>query len=153
MDLAGVASGASGVEVERDGNADAADDEIAATWSGPGSPQLEHRIALRVQVGTENNWEWVVFTPTGGTATAPAQPGITRGTDPNTDSGADWGKWTMADFDLVIAAATWTDDDNGDLYSVTAAALRGASHLRVDTRVDDGGRWSKGTPAAIPPSG
>ena len=90
----------------------------------------------------------------------PAQPGITRATTIPDDTGAGWGKWTMADFDLTAAenVTNWTDDDNGDSYSVTEANLRGASHLRVDTRVDgvaaaSGSGWTKGTPAAIPPSG
>ena len=103
--LAGVASGASGVTVDRDigggvGDADVTD-EITASWSGAGSPQLEHRIALYVQVETgsttENRWEWVVA----GTITEPV---ISRDTDPNTDSGADWGKWNSSDFDLNLPA-------------------------------------------------
>ena len=154
--LAGAPHGATGVMVTRDGNADAATDEIAATWSGKASPRLEHRIALRVQVGTENDWEWVVF------PADPPQPQITRATDSDNRAHTgpnNWGKWTMADFVFtdVAAAADWTDDDNGESYSLDSDDLRDASHLRVDTRVDNGTAanpgWKKGTPAAIPPSG
>ena len=75
----------------------------------------------------------------------------------NTDSGSDWAKWNMDDYDLNLpanaAADGWVDDDAPALlYTVTQARLRAATHLRVDTRVDNGGRWAKGTPAAIPPS-
>ncbi len=157
-ELAGVASGASGVTVDRDigggvGGADVTD-VITASWSGAGSPQLEHRIALYVQVETgsttENRWEWVVA----GTITAPT---VSRDTDPETDSGSDWGKWNSSDFDLNLPAnaATdgWVDDDAPALlYTVSQSNLTKASQLRVDTRVDNGGTWAKGTPAAIPPS-
>ena len=131
-------------------------DEISASWSGAGSPQLEHRIALYVQVETgtttENRWEWVVRVGT----TVP-EFSIERATDPDTDSGSDWGKWTLDDYDLNLPAAAtadeWADDDAPALlYTVSQARLRAATHLRVDTRVDDGGTWSKGTPAAIPDS-
>ena len=154
--LAGAAHGATGVKATRDGHADAEDDEIAATWFGKASPRLEHRVALRVKVGTENNWEWIIFPGT------PAQPQITRATDSdnrNHTGPTNWGKWTMADFDLTAAenVTNWTDDDNGDPYSVTESNLRDASHIRIDTRVDNGTAtnpgWKKGTPAAIPPSG
>ena len=158
--LAGVSSGASGVTADRSigggvGGA-AVTDEISASWSGDGSPQLEHRIALYVQVETgsttENRWEWVVRVGT----TIPEFT-IERATDPDTDSGSDWGKWTLDDYDLNLPAAAtddeWADDDAPALlYTVSQARLRAATHLRVDTRVDDGGDWAKGTPAAIPDS-
>ena len=159
--LAGVASGASGVTVDRDiggGSGGAVvTDEITASWSGAGSPQLETRIALYVQVETgsttENRWEWVVAPATGGVT----EPAITRDTDPDTDSGSDWGKWNSADFDLNLPANIvdngWVDDDAPALqYTVSQARLRAATHLRVDTRVDNTGRWVKGTPVAIPDS-
>ena len=159
-DLAGVAHGAMDVVADRDigggVGADPVTDEISASWSGPGSPQLEQRIALEVFVEstrggtTVNGWEWIVA----GTITAPT---VTRDTDPETDSGEDWGQWNMGDFDLNlpanIAADGWVDDDNaGLIYTVTQANLRKARNLRVDTRVDNTGTWKKGTPAAIPSS-
>ena len=159
--LAGVPHGASGLEADRDigggSGADPVTDEISASWSGAGSPQLEHRIALYVKVetgsaSTENRWEWVVRAPGATTVTEFA---ITRDTDPDTDSGADWAKWNLADYDLNLPANStadeWADDDAPALvYTVTQANLRDATHIRVDTRVDDGGTWTKGTPAAIP---
>jgi hypothetical protein len=162
VELAGVASGASGVTVDRDvgGGVGGAlvTDEITASWSGAGSPQLEHRIALYVQVetgsaSTVNRWEWVVATD----ATIVGNITIDRGTDPETDSGSDWGKWNLNDFDLNLPdnseADGWADDDAPALlYTVTQANLRKATQLRVDTKVDDGGTWSKGTAAAIPTS-
>ena len=159
-DLDGVAHGAMDVVADRDigggVGADPVTDEISASWSGPGSPQLEQRIALEVFVEstrggtTVNGWEWIVA----GTITAPT---VTRDTDPETDSGEDWGQWNMGDFDLNlpanIAADGWVDDDNAGLvYTVTQANLRKARNLRVDTRVDNTGTWKKGTPAAIPSS-
>ena len=116
--LAGVSSGASGVTADRSigggVGGDPVTDEISASWSGAGSPQLEHRIALYVQVETgsttENRWEWVVRVGT----TVPEFT-IERATDPDTDSGSDWGKWTLADYDLNLPAAAtadeWADDD------------------------------------------
>ena len=62
--LDSVAHGATGVTVTRDGNATAAADAIAASWSGPGSPGLEHRIALEVEVDTDDKDEWVVVPST-----------------------------------------------------------------------------------------
>ena len=148
MELAAVASGVSGLEVDRDvggGTGDAVvTDEISATWSGPGSPGLTHRIALYVPVdATESQWEWVVF----GT---PAQPAITRATAIPGDTGSGWGKWSLAahDFNLPANATTWADDDSTDTYTLTVSDLRKVTHLRVDTRVD-GGDWVKHTPAAI----
>ena len=158
-ELAGVASGASGVEVSREfvvgTGGDATADTISATWAGAGSPQLEHRLALEVIVETTrggttvSGWEWVVF----GTIT---QPVISRATDPDTDSGSDWGQWSSANFGLNAAANAaadaWQDDDNAALvYTVTLTNLRNVRSFRVDTRVDDGGTWSKGTPVAVPP--
>ena len=157
--LAGVASGASGVTVERDvgggTGADPVTDEIEASWSGAGSPQLEQRLALEVIVETTrggttvSGWEWIVF------GTAPAQPVITRATNPDTDSGSDWGQWSSAAFDLNLPANAeadaWRDDDNEALtYSVTLTNLRNVRSFRVDTKVDDGGSWVKGTPVAVP---
>ena len=159
VELAGVPHGASSVEADRDiggGSGGAVvTDEISATWSGPGSPQLEHRIALYVQVETgnttENRWEWVVASE----AAITGNITIERATDPNTDSGEDWGQWSLDDFDLNLPANVpddgWADDDAPALvYTVTQANLRKATHIRVDTRVDDGGTWVKGTAAAIP---
>ena len=146
MKLAGVAHGASGVTVTRDGNATAAADAIAASWSGPGSPGLAHRVALLVEVGTENDLEWVVVP----SAT------ITRNLDPGN---ANYGKWSLGDVDLAgvtntDAARLWLDDDTNSAYAnLTSAKLRAATQLRVDTRVTGTGDWNKGTPADIPPSG
>ena len=151
MELAAVDGSVSGLEVARDvdggtGENDPVTDEISATWSGPGSPGLQHRIALYVPVdATESTWEWVVF------GTAPAQPAISRATAIPGDTGSDWGQWSSADFNLNLDAnATgWADDDSTDTYALTVDDLRKATHLRVDTRVD-GGKWVKHTPAAIP---
>ena len=159
-ELAGVASGASGVEVTRKfvvgTGATVTADTISATWAGAGSPQLEHRLALEVVVETTrggttvSGWEWVVF------GTTPAQPAITRRTNPDTQSGSRWGHWNSAKFELNAAdnaaADAWQDDDNAALvYTVTLANLRNVRSFRVDTRVDNGGTWSKGTPVAVPP--
>ena len=124
---------------------DVVTDEISATWFGPGSPGLSHRIALYVPVdATESQWEWVVF----GT---PAQPAITRGTAIPGDTGPGWGQWSLAahDLNLPANATTWADDDSTDTYTLSVTDLRKATHLRVDTSVD-GGDWVKHTPAAIP---
>ena len=161
-ELAGVASGVTGLEVDRDYTAPVAPgvvaDTIVASWFGPGSPQLEKRIALEVLVETTrggttvSGWEWVVFL--GGTIT---QPIISRATNPNTNSGPTrWGKWSSAKFELNAvaneAADAWRDDDNANLaYTVTQANLRNVRSLRIDTRVDNGGSWTKGTPVAVPP--
>ena len=54
VELAAVASGVTGLDVDRDvgggTGADPVTDRIDATWSGPGSPGLEHRIALYARV-------------------------------------------------------------------------------------------------------
>ena len=149
VELAAVAHGATGVTVTRDGNKDAAGDTITASWSGPGSPGLDHRIALRVKVGTENDWEWVVVPTSLETITrATAIPGDTGPTK--------WGKWALGKIALEadVTASDWVDDDTGSDYTdLESDDLRAASHLRVDTRVTGAGAWNKGTPAAIPPSG
>ena len=57
-DLAAVDVDVDALEVTRN----ASTNVITATWEGPGSPQLEQRIALHVRVDATNNiWEWVVF--------------------------------------------------------------------------------------------
>ena len=148
VELAEVAHGATGVAVTRDGNKDAADDEIGASWSGPGSPGLEHRVAVLIKVGTENDSEWVVVPTEVAT--------ITRNLTPGSSS---FGKWSLADIVLAgtgaitVTPADWPDDDNGDTYSFDLDDVRAATHLRVDTRVTGSGDWNKGAPAAIPPSG
>ena len=151
MELAAVDGSIRSLEVDRDvdggtGENDPVTDEISATWFGPGSPGLQHRIALYVPVdATESTWEWVVF------GAAPAQPAITRATAIPGDTGSDWGQWSSADFNLNLDAnATgWADDDSTDTYALTVDDLRKATHLRVDTRVD-GDDWVKHTPATIP---
>ena len=145
VELADVAHGASGVTVTRKGNATAVTDSIAASWSGPGSPALTHRVALLVEVGTENNLEWVVV-PTDQTT-------ITRILTPGSSS---FGKWALARIGLEadVTATAWVDDDTDSPYTaLDSDDLRAATHLRVDTRVTGAGAWNKGTPAAIPPSG
>lgn len=146
--LAAVAHGATGVAVTRKGHATAATDSIAASWSGPGSPGLAHRVAVLIKVGTENDSEWVVVPGTvGGISTTP-----TRNLTPGSSS---FGKWSLARIPLeaTVTATEWLDDDNGDTYSFDSDDLRAATHLRVDTRATGTGDWNKGTPAAIPPSG
>ena len=152
VELAEVAHGATGVTVTRDGNAGAADDAIEASWSGPGSPGLEHRVALLVKVDTENDWEWVVV-PAGVITTATLTRNLTPG---NTD----FGKWELGEIvfagtgAITVTATDWLDDDNGSSYDgLDLDVLRAATHLRVDTRVTGAGDWKKGTRAAIPPSG
>ncbi len=138
VDLAAVPSGAKDVKavinVTERANAVAAH-TITASWSGPGSPALEHRIALNVQVdATTGVWEWVVFGRN-------AQPGITRNTTPGNEK---FGQWSMGGYNLSNGAGNWTDDDSGDTYALNLNQLRAVRALRVDTRVD-GGKWVKGT--------
>ena len=155
-ELAAVASGVTGLTVERDidVNAGARDEHnLSATWSSPGSPALEHRIALYVRVEasssgtTVSGQEWVVF------GTDPAEPTITRNVTPGSSA---FGKWSSADFDLndatnTGAADNWIDDDDSALeYTITAASLKATTHLRIDTRVTGSGAWTKHTPVAIP---
>jgi len=141
--LPAVAHGATGVTVTRKGHATAATDSIAASWSGTGSPGLAHRVALLVEVGTENDLEWVVVPTASATITRNLTPGF-----------ANFGKWSLARVDLVVDPAAWVDDDNGSTYNgLDSDDLRAATQLRVDTRVTGAGAWNKGAPAAIPPSG
>ena len=147
MELAAVPSGATNlkpvVKVTEPTNAIPAH-TLTATWEGSGSPGLQHRVALRVDVAaTTGDWEWVVFgTETDGIPDS--QPGITRG---NTPGEADFGDWAMAGYNLS-AAVTWPDDESTDTYTLSVEKMRAATHLRVDTRVD-GGDWVPGTPVAI----
>ena len=155
VELAEVPSGVTGLEVDRDVGggvgADPVTDEIEASWSGPGSPALEHRIALYARVEasstgtTVSGLEWIVF------GTAPEPPTITRNVTAGTSA---FGKWSSEAFNLNdadnVGTDNWLDDDDGALgYTVTLANLRAATHLRIDTRVD-GGDWVKHTPVAIP---
>ena len=149
--LAAVDGSVSGLVVSREvgggTGTEVVTDEISASWSGPGSPGLSHRIALYVPVdATESQWEWVVF------GTTPAQPAISRGTAIPGDTGpTKWGKWSLAahDFNLPANATTWADDDSTDTYTLTVTDLRKVTHLRVDTSVN-GEDWVKHTPAAVP---
>ena len=157
-ELAAVPSGVSNLVAKRtivdnSGAATPAPDNhnLTATWEGPGSPGLQHRVAIRVQVNaTTGEWEWVIFGVPDGTTGIPAsQTAITRGT---TAGRADFGDWSMAAFDLNLstnAELTWREDDSVDSYTLTLPQLKAASHIRIDTRVD-GGKWVKHTPAAIP---
>ncbi|MYK86909.1 MAG: hypothetical protein F4018_00295 [Acidobacteria bacterium] len=110
---------------------------------------MEHRVALEVKVGTENDSEWVVVP----TALATIARNLTPGS-------ASFGRWTLADIVLAgtgaitVTDTEWVDDDNGSSYTgLDSDDLRAATRLRVDTRVTGAGAWKKGTPAAIPPSG
>ena len=154
VELAAVSGSVTGLDAKRNVTVVAGGQDthmLTGTWSGPGSPGLEHRIALYLLVEdsgpTGNKSEWVVLS---GRTGAPA---ISRATAIPGDTGADWGKWSMAGFDLNLstnAEGDWQDDDDADLvYAVTIDNLRKATHLRIDTRVD-GGNWVKHTPAAIP---
>ena len=165
--LAEVAHGATGVVAKRtlgDYAGVRQVNNLTATWSGKGSPGLEHRISLRVLVEdsgpTGTKWEWVVF------VTDPAQPTITRATRIPEDAGTGHGKWSMAAFDINLEANAngaggsntaqndnWADDDDADLvYTIRVDNLVKASHMRVDTRVTGPtpGTWKKGTPVEIP---
>ena len=156
VELAEVPSGVSGLTVERDidVNAGARDEHnLSAAWSGPGSPALEHRIALYVRVEssssgtTVSGHEWVVF------GADPTEPAITRNITPGSSA---FGDWSSADFDINLASNAgtgdnWPDDDDATLvYEVTPASLKAATHLRIDTRVTGSGAWTKHTPVAIP---
>ena len=157
-ELAAVKSAVTGLKAVRKITETAGDREphmLTATWKVDGSPQLEHRIALYVQVEatstgtTVSKKEWIVF------GTTPEEPAITRSITP----GATWGQWKSDAFDLngegvtsTGGADAWQDDDNENLaYTITSASLKAASHLRIDTRVDNEGVWVKNTPVAILP--
>ena len=156
-ELAAVKSAVTGLKAVRKITDNAGDRDphmLTATWKLPGSPQLEHRIALYVQVEasssgtTVSKKEWIVF------GTTPEEPDITRNVTP----GATFGQWSSAGFDLNLESNTggdtdaWQDDDDATLlYRVTAASLKAASHLRIDTKVDDGGTWLKNPSVAILP--
>ena len=161
MELAAVASSVSNLVAKRtivDNSAAATpgpdNHNLTATWEGPGSPGLQHRVAIRVQVNaTTGEWEWVIFgTPDGGTGIPANQPEIERNSTPGED---DFGHWIMGGttpYDLNLAAnatGPWREDDSTDTYTLTLAQLKAASHLRIDTRVN-GGDWVKHAPAAIP---
>ena len=155
--LAGAPHGATGLTAgvkvtENEGDRD--DHMLSASWFGKGSPQLEQRIALELLVEdsgpTGTKWEWVVFGDT------PEEPDIDRATNPDTDSGpTKWAKWSSAEFDINLAANAggadnWLDDDDSDLgYTVTAENLKDVRSFRIDTRVDNSGKWTKGTAVTI----
>ncbi|MDE0073930.1 MAG: carboxypeptidase regulatory-like domain-containing protein [Gammaproteobacteria bacterium] len=140
VDLAAVPSGVTGLKAainvtETSGSSAPNAHTITASWSGPGSPALEHRIALEVQVpATTGTWEWVVFD-----GSPHAQPGITRNTTPGK---TDFGQWKMGGYNLSSGGGRWPDDDSGDTYQLSVEQLRNVRALRVDTRVD-GGEWMK----------
>ena len=155
-ELAEVASGVSSLKVTRGGDGG---NEITATWFGPGSPGLDHRVALYVTVdATTNQKEWIVF-PGDRDGTAIDAVAETRATDLNSDTGeATWGRWSWT-FDLDVdgddnpttsADSSWPDDDTGSTHTVDGDDLIGAMMLRVDTRVTGTGAWKKGTPDEIP---
>ena len=144
-DLAAVAESVSRLTVRRSGTS------ITATWFGPGSPQLDHRIALYVNTGaTENVEEWVVFdgnvvASDGSLGAAIAQPDETRATTIPANTGPNWGRWSWT-FNLDVdgdsnpttsTSSRWPDDHTGSSHTVTGPNLIGAMMLRVDTRVDD----------------
>ena len=150
VELAAVASGVTGLEAKVTVTGDPGATEVhslTATWSGPGSPGLAHRIALYVPVNaTETTWEWLVFGGDGA-----AQPEITRNVTPGSSA---FGKWSSAAFDINATTSTgsgaWDDDDGVAEYTITLAMLKAVTHLRIDTRVDgDEGDWVKRTSALI----
>ena len=112
VELAAVDGSIRSLEVDRDvdggvGEGDPVVDEISATWFGPGSPGLTHRIALYVEVEggstTENKWEWVVF------GTVPSPPTFSRATDIPDDTGSGWGQWSFSAFNLNLDANAGAD--------------------------------------------
>ncbi len=160
VELDAVATAVTGLEADRDVDNDAGTiptHDLTATWSGPGSPGLEHRIALYVQVEasssgtTVSGKEWIVFGTNG-----VDEPDITRATGV---TGAGFAKWSSEAFDLnlpdnVGGDNAWLDDDDPGLqYTITGESLRAASHLRIDTRIiggDAGENWVKHASVAIP---
>ena len=157
--------------VKVDANTGVLQHNLTATWKVDGSPQLEQRIALEVEIA-EGRREWIVsdattsnnenFTASGANGTSDP-PTLTRATDSNDpeQTGANWGQWMLGDepFDLnntANAAFIWHDDDTGVANpggsAITVEQLKGASRIRIDTKAD-GGDWVKGPPAAIPSGG
>ena len=144
---------------------------LTATWEVDGSPQLQQRIALEVEIAAGRR-EWIVSPPTGGATLNDnfTASGVNGASDPSTltrattvpdDTGPNWGQWMLGDdpFDLnntANAGLTWHDDDtdvaNPGGTAITVEQLRGASRIRIDTKAD-GGDWVKGPPAAIPSGG
>ena len=139
---------------------------LTAGWEVKGSPQLQQRIALEVNISaTGNEWEWIVF------GAPVAQPAISRATNISQDTGSGWGDWHFptttaapaVTFDLnnpasvdgsstdpATVTANWQDDDGVPVqgYTINMTILSGARSLRVDTKVD-GGDWVKGPEASI----
>ena len=122
-------------------------DCLLVTWYGPGSPQLEHRIALYVHT-EEAGMQWVRFSD----ETGHVQPPVRRRTDPADMGTTRWGQWYW-DFNLGHDS---NDDPNcwiHDLYpniTLRVPYMKGVKAVRVDTRVcGDECEWKRSDPAWI----
>ena len=109
---------------------------IRATWFGPGSPALEHRIALFVRIEGREQSEWIVLKD---------KPYcVARSVE-----GPTFGQWSW-ELRLRDVPYKWADDDSGIVRNVLVYDLLRATHLRVDTRVWSDAPWTKSAPAPIP---
>ena len=132
-ELAAVASAVTGLSAKVTVTGDAGATQahnLTATWYGPGSPGLNHRIALLVPL-SDTESRWLVFDD------SPAQPEITRDVDPTS---AKVRQWSSVAFDLNATASlgdppTWSGDDGASTHTIDLDMLKKATHLRIDTRV------------------
>lgn len=153
MSRAGVESGITSLSVGRPTpRTDANRGQIEARWHGKASPQLEHRVALRVVIdppGEGRRAVWAVVPATVFTGTS----AITRGTDLDVDSGpVKWGQWRL-DLDLqTITLSGWADINSSTVLGalITQDVLLNASAVLVESRAHSGADWSGGSAVTIP---
>ena len=113
------------VTAERDGT------DLKAAWTATGSPGLNQRIVLLVEVATTGQREWLIVPddPDGG------GNNITR-VEARTD---DWGDWSWElDVAATLDPTEWVHVEVGNNFTVTETMLKKALMLRVESQADGG---------------
>ena len=121
------------------------DHALTATWNGPASPELQHRVLVAIPVDGVTRWYRLTTTAVGTADLSAAPSGAVAATIwRNTSrSSANYKQWSMTAFNLNQAlaagdAGALVDDVTGVATGFTATQLRGATDLRIDTSVNGG---------------
>ncbi|MCZ0933807.1 MAG: hypothetical protein OXJ54_01365 [Gemmatimonadetes bacterium] len=121
------------------------DHALTATWNGPASPELQHRVLVAIPVDGVTRWYRLTTTAVGTANLSAAPSGAVAATIWRNTSrtSANYKQWSMTAFNLNQALAAGdtgalVDDVTGVATGFTATQLRGATDLRIDTSVNGG---------------
>jgi hypothetical protein len=150
MPLDGVASSVTDLAAKVATSTANTNHNLTATWYSPASPQLDHRVLVAIPRGGETRWYRLPITEVATPLLSAPPDAAAAGTvwRNTARSSSNYKKWSMTAFNLnqdIVATdgAALVDDVTGVATGFTAAQLRGATDLRIDTSVAGGaaGTW------------